>query len=130
MKSIQELQEIRERTLKTITMRTDVHEARVVVGMGTCGIAAGARAVMLDFVDQIHDRGIQHITISQTGCIGMCRYEPIVDVIFPGQPKVTYVNVTTDMVPRIITEHLVNGKPVKEFTVGAAEEAQKQASNE
>lgn len=121
MKSLEELKEIRERTLKNVTLRTDVHEARVVVGMGTCGIAAGARPVMLGFVEEIARRGIEHITVSQTGCIGMCRYEPIVDVLMPGENKVTYVNVTPDMIGRIVTEHLVGAKPVREYTVGAKE---------
>lgn len=123
MKSLEELKEIRERTLKNLMLRTDVHESRVVVGMGTCGIAAGARSILLGFVDEIAQRNVAHVTVSQTGCVGMCRYEPIVDILMPGEGKVTYVNVTPDMIGRIVTEHLVGGAPVIEYTIGAKEKA-------
>jgi NADP-reducing hydrogenase subunit HndB len=89
--------------------------------MATCGIAAGARPVMLAFVDEINKRKLDHVTVSQTGCIGMCRLEPMVDVFIPGQGKVTYVHVKPEMVPRIVAEHIVNGRPVEEYTIGAAE---------
>jgi len=121
MKSLADLEAIRARTLENINMRKDDDAARVVVGMATCGIAAGARPVMLAFMDEIKKRNLNHVTVGQTGCIGMCRYEPMVDVILPGQEKVTYVHVTPDMVGRIVTEHIVNGNPVKEYTIGAAE---------
>ena len=93
----------------------------MVVGMATCGIAAGARPVMLKFLEEIKERDLQHVTVSQTGCIGMCRLEPMVDVILPGQEKVTYVRMKPDMVDRIVTEHLIGGTPVAEYTIGAAE---------
>ena len=96
---------------------------RVVIGMATCGIAAGARPVMLAFVDEIQKRQLQHVTVSQTGCVGMCRLEPMVDIYVPGQEKVTYVHVKPEMVPRIVAEHVVNGRPVEEYTIGAAEKA-------
>jgi len=121
MKSLADPEAIRARTLENINMRKDDDAARVVVGMATCGIAAGARPVMLAFMDEIKKRNLNHVTVGQTGCIGMCRYEPMVDVILPGQEKVTYVHVTPDMVGRIVTEHIVNGNPVKEYTIGAAE---------
>ena len=122
MKSLAELEAIRQKTLENIAMRKEVHDsARVVVGMATCGIAAGARPVMLAFVEEINKRKLDHVTVSQTGCVGMCRLEPIVEITVPGQDKVTYVRVTPDMVPRIVTEHVVNGKPVDEYTIGAAE---------
>ena len=123
MKSLAELEAIREKTLENIAMRKEVHDsARVVVGMATCGIAAGARPVMLAFVEEINKRKLDHVTVSQTGCVGMCRLEPMVDVYMPGQEKVTYVKLTPDMVPRIVAEHIVNGRPVLEYTIGAAEE--------
>ena len=123
MKSLAELEAIRQKTLENIAMRKEVHDsARVVVGMATCGIAAGARPVMLAFVDEINKRKLDHVTVSQTGCVGMCRLEPMVDVYLPGQEKVTYVKLTPDMVPRIVAEHIVNGRPVLEYTIGAAEE--------
>ncbi len=124
MKSLAELQAIREKTLNRINLRKeDESEAtRVVVGMATCGIAAGARPVMLAFMDEISKRGLSHVTVSQTGCIGMCRLEPMVDVIEPGKEKVTYVHMTPEKVGRVVAEHIVNGRPVEEFTIGAAED--------
>ena len=122
MKSMAELEAIRQKTLENIAMRKEVHDAaRVVVGMATCGIAAGARPVMLAFMDEIAKRHLDHVTVSQTGCAGMCRLEPMVDVYVPGQEKVTYVKLTPEMVPRIVTEHIVNGRTVEEYTIGAVE---------
>ncbi|MDD3411221.1 MAG: (2Fe-2S) ferredoxin domain-containing protein [Eubacteriales bacterium] len=122
MKSIAELEAIRQKTLERVSVRKDADDdIRVVVGMATCGIAAGARPVMLAFMDEITKRGLKNVTVSQTGCIGMCRLEPMVDVIVPGKEKVTYVKLNADMVPKIVTEHIVNGNPVAEYTIGAAE---------
>ena len=123
MKSLAELQAIREKTLNRINLRKeDASETiRVVVGMATCGIAAGARPVMLSFMEEAEKRGLGNVTVSQTGCIGMCRLEPMVDVYLPGQEKVTYVHVKPEMVSRIVAEHIVNGRPVEEYTIGAAE---------
>ncbi|MBR2718686.1 MAG: (2Fe-2S) ferredoxin domain-containing protein [Clostridia bacterium] len=122
MKSLADLEAIRAKTLENIAMRKDHNDAaRVVVGMATCGIAAGARPVMLQFVEEIKKRNLEHVTVSQTGCIGMCRLEPMVDVIMPGKEKVTYVKVKPEMVARIVAEHIVNGRPVEEYTIGAAE---------
>ena len=123
MKSLAELQAIREKTLNRINLRKEdeAEATRVVIGMATCGIAAGARPVMLAFMDEISKRGLQHVTVSQTGCIGMCRLEPMVDVIMPGQEKVTYVHMTPEKVGRVVAEHIVNGRPVEEYTIGAAE---------
>jgi len=122
MKSLAELQAIREKTLNRINLRKEEGEAtRVVIGMATCGIAAGARPVMLAFMDEINKRNLQHVTVSQTGCIGMCRLEPMVDVIVPGEEKVTYVHMTPEKVGRVVAEHIVNGRPVEEYTIGAAE---------
>ncbi len=122
MKSLADLEAIRARTLENINMRKDEDAARVVIGMATCGIAAGARPVMLAFMDEIQKRNLKHVTVSQTGCIGMCRYEPMLDVILPGKEKVTYIHVKPEMVPRIVSEHLVNGQPVEEYTIGAAKD--------
>lgn len=121
MKSLADLEAIRAKTLEKINMTNDKNAARVVVGMATCGIAAGARPVMQAFTDEVSKRKLEHVAVSQTGCIGMCRLEPMVDVILPGQEKVTYVKVKPDMVPRIIEEHVVNGRPVAEYTIGATE---------
>ena len=124
MNSLAELEQIRKATLEKINLRKEGASGdgtRVVVGMATCGIAAGARPVMLSFLEEINKRKLQHVTVSQTGCIGMCRLEPMVDVITPDNKKVTYVHVKPDMVPRIVAEHIVNGRPVEEYTIGAAE---------
>ena len=124
MKSLAELQAIREKTLNRINLRKEEESdvTRVVIGMATCGIAAGARPVMLAFMDEINKRGLNHVTVSQTGCIGMCRLEPMVDVITPGNEKVTYVHMTPEKVGRVVAEHIVNGRPVAEYTIGAAED--------
>ena len=122
MKSLEELAAIRDKMKQTVNTREAAHDStRVVVGMATCGIAAGARPVMLAFMDEIAKRHLDHVTVSQTGCAGMCRLEPMVDVYVPGQEKVTYVKLTPEMVPRIVTEHIVNGRAVEEYTIGAAE---------
>ena len=122
MKSLEELKAIREKMKKQMDVREQNEDSiRVVVGMATCGIAAGARPVMLKFMDEIQTRGLQNVTVSQTGCIGMCRLEPMLDVLVPGKEKVTYVKVKPEMVSRIVAEHIVNGRPVEEYTIGAAE---------
>lgn len=120
MKSLAELNAIKERALTKMTVRDDDTEVtRVVVGMATCGIAAGARPVLTAFVDEVARRNLKDVTVSQTGCIGMCQYEPIVEVLEPGKEKVTYVKVKPEQVARIVSEHIVNGSVVTEFTVGA-----------
>lgn len=121
MKTIQELAAIRQRALDNVNLRKDNHGKRIIVGMATCGIAAGARPVMLAFMEEINKRKLTNVTVSQTGCIGVCRLEPMVDVMVPGQEKVTYVRLKPEMVGRIVAEHIVNGRPVTEFTIGAAE---------
>jgi len=118
MKSLQELEAIRKKTLDTISLRKDSDGTRIVVGMATCGIAAGARPVLTAFMDEVAKRSLQNVIVAQTGCIGVCRLEPIVEVYKPGEEKVTYVKVTADMVGRIVTDHIVNGKVVGEYTIG------------
>lgn len=118
MKSLQELAAIRDRMKQTVNTREAAHDTtRVVVGMATCGIAAGAKPVMSAFLEEVSKRNLKHVVVSQTGCIGMCKLEPIVEVFVPGQEKVTYVKVTPEKVSRIVAEHIVNNQPVKEFTV-------------
>ena len=120
MKSLAELAAIREKMKDKVAIREGNNEIRSVVGMATCGIAAGARPVLNTFVEEIAKENLtDKATVSQTGCIGMCQYEPIVEVLEPGKEKVTYVKVTPEMVARIVSDHLVNGNPVGEFTVGA-----------
>ena len=121
MKSIADLEKIRQKTLNAVNLRRESEGIRVAVGMATCGIAAGARPVMTAMIDEIGKRNMLNVVVAQTGCIGMCRYEPIVEVTVPGQDKVTYINVKPEMVARIVAEHIVNGNPVVEYTIGAAE---------
>ena len=118
MKSLKELEEIRKKTLNSISMRKENDNIRVVVGMATCGIAAGARPVLLGFMEEIAKRGLNNVSVSQTGCIGVCRLEPIVEVFCPGKEKVTYVKVQPDMIAKIVNDHLVNGNVVDEYTIG------------
>ena len=121
MKSIEELMAIRDKTRKNMTVREDTGDSkiRVVVGMATCGIAAGARPVLNAFVDEIAKRDVKGVSVQQTGCIGMYQYEPIVEVTEPGKEKVTYVKMTPEKAVRVVNDHIVNGNPVAEFTVGA-----------
>ena len=120
MKSLEELAALRERMKNNVAMRQDNSTAtRVVVGMAACGIAAGARPVLTAFVEEVNRRGLKDVVVTQAGCIGMCKLEPIVEVFQPGKEKVTYVKMTPEKVSRIVTEHLVNGSPVTEYTVGA-----------
>ena len=121
MKSMAELEAIRKKTLERINLRREDESdnVRVVVGMATCGIAAGARPVMNAFIDEIGKRNMLNVVVAQTGCIGMCRLEPMVEITLPGQEKVTYVKMTPDKVARIVAEHVVNGHPVTEYTIGA-----------
>ncbi len=122
MKSLAELQEIRNRMLGNVTLRKEgSDEVRVVVGMATCGIAAGARPVMAAFVEELAKRNLTNVTVAQTGCIGVCRLEPIVEIIAPGAEKVTYVKMTPEKARRVVAEHIVNGQIVSEYTIGAAE---------
>jgi len=120
MKSLAELQEIRNRTLNQVNLRTEREDGiRVVVGMATCGIAAGARPVLSAFLKEVEKRNLANVTVTQTGCIGMCRLEPIVEVYVPGKEKVTYVKMTEEKAARVVAEHIINNQPVTEFTVGA-----------
>jgi len=121
MKTIQELEEIRKKTLDTINVRKDRTGTRVVVGMATCGIAAGARPVLLSIMDEVKKHNLADVVVAQTGCIGMCRLEPIVEVYRPGEEKVTYIKVNPSKAIRIVNEHIMQGKVVDEYTVGAVE---------
>ena len=120
MKSLAELAAIRARMMDQVNLRKDDNvDTRIVVGMATCGIAAGARPVMLAFIEELKKRGIDNVTVAQTGCVGMCRLEPMVEVYVKGQEKVTYVHMTPEKVARVVNDHIVNGRPVDEYTIGA-----------
>jgi len=119
-KSIEELREIREKTKNNMEMRRkDDSAMRVVVGMATCGIAAGARPVLNAFLEEVGKRNLGNITIGQTGCIGICQHEPIVEVFEPGKEKVTYIKMDAEKAARVVLEHLVNRKIVDDYTVGS-----------
>lgn len=120
MKSLEELKALRDKAREDIGIRDDGKgNIRVVVGMATCGIAAGARPVLTAFSSEISKRKLNNITISQTGCIGICQYEPVVEVFTPDKEKVTYVKMTAEKVARIVNDHLVHGNVVSEYTIGA-----------
>lgn len=120
MKSLEELKAIRDRVRNQVDKRQDNEgDIRVVVGMATCGIAAGARPVLNEFVQEVAKRNLSNVVVTQTGCIGMCRLEPIVEVFVPGEEKVTYVKMTPEKVGGVVAEHLINHRPVMEYAIGA-----------
>jgi len=119
-KSIEELRAIREQMRNQIDLRqADGNDFRVVVGMATCGIAAGARPVLNAFSEEVRKRGLTNVTVGQTGCIGLCQHEPIVEVFEAGKDKVTYVGMDAEKAARVVLEHLVNRQVVSEYTVGS-----------
>ena len=122
MKTLEELAQIRDRMKNKVSLREGSGEIRVVVGMATCGIAAGARPVLNAFVEQVADQNLgDRVTVTQTGCIGMCRFEPIVEVFEGDKERVTYIKVTPEKAKEIVEKHLVGGNPIAEYTIGAAE---------
>ncbi len=122
MKSLEELRALREKAKQSVVLRQEgEHDVRVVVGMATCGIAAGARPVLNAFMEELQHRNLSNVMVTQTGCIGLCKLEPIVEVHMPGKEKVTYVKMTPDKVAQIVAEHLVNGQVVDSYTIGAAQ---------
>lgn len=124
MKSLAELAAIREKMKDKIVLREGTNDTRIVVGMATCGIAAGARPVLGAFVEGINREGLAStVTVSQTGCIGICQYEPVVEVFQAGKEKVTYVKMTAEKAERVIAEHIKGGKVVEEYTYNYAVKA-------
>ncbi len=121
MKSLEELKKLREESIINMEMRNTGKEIRIVVGMATCGISAGARPVLNTFVEEVAKRNIKNVEVVQTGCIGMCTYEPIVEVLAPDKEKVTYVHIDSEKAKKIVAQHLVNGNPVKEYTISSVE---------
>ena len=121
MKSLAELKAIREKMQGQVGLRSENDtQTRVVVGMATCGIAAGARPVLNALVEGVNKEGLtEKVTVSQTGCIGICQLEPIVEVFEPGKEKITYVKMTPEKAARVIEEHLKNGNVVNEYTIAA-----------
>ena len=122
MKSLAELQAIREKMQSRVNMRSENSDAvRVVVGMATCGIAAGARPVLNEFAAKVQEKGLtDKIVVSQTGCIGLCQYEPIVEVFEPGKEKVTYIKMNADKADEVMERHLIGGHVVEKYTRAAS----------
>lgn len=119
MKSLEDLKAIREQMKEKVAIRIGSGATRVVVGMATCGISAGARPVLNAFVEEVANAGLtDKVTVTQTGCIGICQFEPVVEVFADGQDKVTYVKMDADKVKRVIEEHIKGGKPVTEYMIG------------
>lgn len=120
MKSLAELAAIRERMKDKMVLREGSGDIRVMVGMATCGIAAGARPVLAAFVEGVNKAGLADtVMVSQTGCIGICQYEPVVEIFDKGE-KVTYVKMTPEKAVRVVNDHIVNGNVVTEYTIGAS----------
>ena len=120
MKSLAELAQIRERMKDKVALREGTNSTRIVVGMATCGIAAGARPVLNAFVEEVTNEQLtDKVTVSQTGCIGICQYEPVVEVYEAGKEKVTYVKMTPERAKRVVAEHIKGGKVVSEYTIGS-----------
>ena len=118
MKSLAELQAIKNKMKDKVVLREGSGDVRVVVGMATCGIAAGARPVLNTFVEEVNASGLnQKVTVSQTGCVGYCQLEPIVEVYEAGKEKVTYIHMTADKAKEVVEKHLKGGKVVAEYTV-------------
>ena len=119
MKSLAELKAIRERMQGKVDMRHDnENNIRVVVGMATCGIASGARPVLKALSDVVQEKELTNVTVKQTGCIGLCKFEPIVEVLEPGKEKVTYVKMTAEKALEVVEQHLMRGQVVTEYTLG------------
>ncbi len=118
MKSLAELQAIKDKMKNKVVLREGSEDVRVVVGMATCGIAAGARPVLSAFVEAVNEAGLSgKVAVSQTGCIGICQYEPVVEIFEPGKEKITYVKMTAEKAKEVVEKHLKNGKVVSEYTI-------------
>ena len=121
MKSIEELKAIKAKMADKVAVRSSTGDTRIVVGMATCGIAAGARPVLNAFVEGVNEAGLgDSVMVTQTGCIGICQYEPVVEVYTKDAEKVTYVKMTAERAKEVIEKHIKGGEVVTEYTIGAA----------
>ena len=118
---LEDLKKIREKTEKDMLLRAGKTRLRVVVGMGTSGIAAGARETLKAFLDEIEKRALNDVIVTQAGERGLSSHEPVVTVSEEGRPSVVYGNVTAEVARKIVAEHLVNGNPVSEFVIEVKE---------
>ena len=120
--TLDELRKLREQKKTEIQKReTEGKDIEIIVGMGTCGIAAGAREIMNAVLKELEVRNLHNVAVETTGCIGMCQNEPLLDVIRPGEPRITYCAVTPPDVSRIVSEHIVNGRIVQDKLYGRAD---------
>lgn len=117
IRSLEDLRKIKESATDLTAARSE-GKTRIIIGMGTCGIAAGARAVMDAVMTELSKRGLKDVSVETTGCIGMCQQEPLLDVIHAGQPRITYGKVSPEDVARIVSDHVVNGKVVEDKVIG------------
>ena len=120
MKSLEELMAIKQKRQDKVAVRNAANDSvRVVVGMATCGIAAGARPVLNAFVEAVNEAGLAtKVSVTQTGCIGLCQYEPIVEVYEKDKEKVTYIKMTAEKAKEVVEKHLKGGKVIGEYTIG------------
>ena len=118
--NLEELKKLREKSIAVTAARKE-GKFRVIIGLGTCGIAAGGRKIMEVAMEEISKRELKDVSVERTGCIGMCQNEPLMDIVRPGEPRVTYGNLKPEDVPRIIADHLVNGNVVEEKVIGRPE---------
>ncbi len=120
MKSLAELKAIREKMQGQVGFRSDeTNQTRIVVGMATCGIASGARPVLTTLSDAVQTKGLKNVSVIQTGCIGLCQYEPIVEVLEPGKEKVTYVKMNPEKALEVLEKHIIGGQPINQYTIGS-----------
>lgn len=120
VKSLAELKALRDKMQNSVNLRENTEGGiRIVVGMATCGIAAGARPVLSAFVDKVAEKKIENVTVTQTGCIGICQYEPVVEIYENGKDKTTYVKMTAEKAAVVMEKHIIGGKVVTEYTIGA-----------
>ena len=118
MKSLEELKAIREMMQGQMGLRNESHnQTRIVVGMATCGIASGARPVLNALSDAVQSKGLTNVAVVQTGCIGLCQYEPIIEVLEPGKEKVTYVKMTAEKALEVLEQHVIRGQVIKKYTI-------------
>ena len=122
MKSLEDLKALREKLQSDIRVREN-DGTKIIIGMGTCGIAAGAREIMAAVLDELAVRKLKNVQVQQTGCIGMCEKEGLVDVVRPGEPRITYGNVKPVDVKRIIADHVINGRIIEDLVVGKMDDA-------
>lgn len=123
MKSLEELKAIREKMQGQVSLRAEDHtQTRIVVGMATCGIASGARPVLTTLSNLVQEKGLSgKVAVTQTGCIGLCQFEPIVEIMEPGKPKVTYIKMNADKAAEIVERHLIGGHVVEAYTLNSVD---------